>query len=100
MTLPLDAEEESAIYKAKQAEMTATGAAGDNPAEEVGHIADSVRVAMMTLTLKLSSAIPHLFTGKVAAKALDELCAAIAEHVVGRCMMTMDCQRLVSACEA
>ena len=73
----LDAEEENAIREEREEELREEGRSAD----EVGQIADTVRIAQMTITLKLGAAIPHLFTKRLKAKCLDELCAALAEYV-------------------
>lgn len=71
----LDAEEESAIRVAREEELRAEGRAPD----EAAQVAYTVRLSQTSITLELASAIPHLFTKRVRAKCLDELCAAVAE---------------------
>jgi hypothetical protein len=73
----LDAEEENAMREAREAELKEEGRSAD----EVGQFAHSVRIAQMIITLKLGAAIPHLFSKRLKAKCLDELCAAVAEYV-------------------
>ena len=73
----LDAEEEAAMREARERELAKDGRSVD----EVGTIAETVRVAQLTLTLRLGAAIPHLFAKRLKWKCLDELCAAVAEFV-------------------